>query len=238
MPTAHIEARNKELIAETVLMPGDPLRAKYIADNFLTDVIRFNTVRNMLGFTGYYKGKRVSVMGSGMGIPSLGIYTYELFKEFDVKNIIRIGTAGAYSKDLELFDVLLAKEAYSESTYAQVMGLTDSPVLSGSSELNSIILEAAKELDIDVNECRIHTTDVFYSLNADSYKEVRDKHGCLAVDMETYGLYANAMALNKRAATILTVSNSLETNEETSALERQNSLREMMKLALEAAIKC
>ena len=238
MATAHIDAKSKDMIAKIVLMPGDPLRAKYIADTYLSDVIRFNQARGMLGFTGYYKGKRISVMGSGMGMPSMGIYSYELFKKYDVKTIIRIGTAGAYSKDLNLFDVLLAKDAYSESTFASTMGLSDSNVLSGSSELNALIMKTAKELEIDVNECRIHSSDVFYSLKNEYYKEVRDQYDCKAVEMETFALYANAMALNKRAATILTVSNSFETNEEMSSLERQNSLNEMMILALEVAIKC
>ena len=202
------------------------------------DVIKINQARGMLGFTGYYNGKRITVMGSGMGMPSMGIYSYELFKFYDVKTIIRIGTAGAYSKDLNLFDVLLAKDAYSESTFASVMGLSDSNVLAGSTELNALIMKTAEELEIDVNECRIHSSDVFYCLRPDYYKEVRDNFGCLAVEMETFALYANAMALNKRAATILTVSNSFETNEEMSSLERQNSLNEMMKLALEVAIRC
>ncbi len=238
MATAHIDAKSKDMIAKIVLMPGDPLRAKYIADTFLSDVIRVNQARGMLGFTGYYKGKRITVMGSGMGMPSMGIYSYELFKMYDVKTIIRIGTAGAYSKDLNLFDVLLAKDAYSESTFASAMGLSDSNILSGSSELNALIMKTAEELEIDVNECRIHSSDVFYSLKNNYYKEVRDQYGCKAVEMETFALYANAMALNKRAATILTVSNSFETNEEMSSLERQNSLNEMMLLALEVAIKC
>ena len=238
MATAHIDAKSKDMIAKIVLMPGDPLRAKYIADTYLSDVIRFNQARGMLGFTGYYKGKRISVMGSGMGMPSMGIYSYELFKMYDVKTIIRIGTAGAYSKDLNLFDVLLAKDAYSESTFASTMGLSDSNVLSGSSDLNALIMKTAQELEIDVNECRIHSSDVFYSLKNEYYKEVRDQYDCKAVEMETFALYANAMALNKRAATILTVSNSFETNEEMSSLERQNSLNEMMILALEVAIKC
>ena len=238
MATAHIDAKNNSMIAQTVLMPGDPLRAKYIADTYLSDVIRFNQARGMLGFTGYYKGKRISVMGSGMGMPSMGIYSYELFKMYDVKTIIRIGTAGAYAKELNLFDVLLAKDAYSESTFASAMGLSDSNILSGSSELNKLIMETAKELEIDVNECRIHSSDVFDSLKSNYYKEVRDNFDCKAVEMETFALYANAMALNKKAATILTVSNSFETNEEMSSLERQNSLNEMMFLALEVAIKC
>ena len=238
MATAHIDAKSKSMICDTVLMPGDPLRAKYIADTYLSDVIKVNQARNMLGFTGYYKGKRITVMGSGMGIPSMGIYSYELFKLYGVKTIIRIGTAGAYSTDLNLFDVLLAKDAYSESTFAQAMGLSDSNILSGSSDLNNLIKDVAKELEIDVNECRIHSSDVFYSLRPEYYKEVRDNFGCKAVEMETFALYANAMALNKKAATILTVSNSLETGEEMSSLERQNSLNEMMILALEVAIKC
>ncbi|MCR5307721.1 MAG: purine-nucleoside phosphorylase [bacterium] len=238
MATAHIDAKSKSLIAEVVLMPGDPLRAKYIADTYLSDVIKINQARGMLGFTGYYNGKRITVMGSGMGMPSMGIYSYELFKFYDVKTIIRIGTAGAYSADLNLFDVLLAKDAYSESTFASVMGLSDSNILAGSSDLNALIMKTAQELEIDVNECRIHSSDVFYTLRPDFYKEVRDNYGCQAVEMETFALYANAMALNRKAATILTVSNSFETKEEMSSLERQNSLNEMMKLALEVAIRC
>ena len=235
--TAHISAL-KEEIAPLVIMPGDPKRAKYIAENYLKDYKLVSDVRNIYAYTGTYKDKKVSVIASGMGMPSIGIYSYELFKIYDVKTIIRIGTAGAYSKDLNLFDVLLAKDAYSESTYASTMGLSDSNVLAGSSELNKLIIDTAKDLEIDVNECRIHTSDVFYGLRPDYYREVRDTYGCQAVEMETFALYANAMALNKRAATILTVSNSLETNEEMSSLERQNSLNEMMLLALEVAIKC
>ena len=235
MATPHIEAKNTSMIAKTVLMPGDPLRAKYIADTYLTDVIRFNQVRGMFGYTGYYEGKRISVMGSGMGMPSIGIYSYELYKEYDVENIIRIGTAGSYTRDLNIYDVLLVREAYSESSYAKTMGLTDSTILSSSTDLNENIKKVAKELDIEIHECRIHSTDVFYRLRSDDYKAIRDEYGCVGVEMESFALFANAMALNKKAACILTVSDSFETNENTSSLERQNSLNEMMKIALEMA---
>ncbi len=236
MATPHIELDDKSLIAKTVLMPGDPLRAKYIAENFLTDVIMFNKVRNVFGYTGYYKGKRISVMASGMGMPSIGIYSYELFKFYDVENIIRIGSCGAYSKELHIYDVLLAKDAYSESSYAKTMGFSDSHVLSANEELNSLIKQAALKLNIPITECRIHSSDVFYRLPSGvSYKDVRDIHGCMAVEMESFALFANAQALGKKAACLLTVSDCFESDEMTSALERQNSFTKMMEIALELA---
>lgn len=125
IPTPHIELEDKSLIAKTVLMPGDPLRAKFIAEKYLTDIVKFNTVRNMFGYTGNYRGKKVSVMGSGMGMPSIGIYSYELFKFYDVEQIIRVGSAGAYSDKLDLYDVVLASHAYSESSYAKTMGVSN-----------------------------------------------------------------------------------------------------------------
>ncbi|MDY0295573.1 MAG: purine-nucleoside phosphorylase [Acholeplasmataceae bacterium] len=232
IPTPHIECQDKDLIAKTVLMPGDPLRAKYIAETFLTRVVQFNTVRNMYGYTGYFGKKKVSVMGSGMGMPSIGIYSYELFAFYDVEKIIRIGSCGAYSKDLSLYDVVLVKEAYSESSYAKTMGISSRKVLAGSSALNNRILKASEKTGIDVHVARIHSSDVFYRMKADEYKEIHEKHGADAVEMESFALFANAKALKKKAACLLTVSDSLVTHEATTAKERQEAFTKMMELAL------
>ena len=162
IPTPHIEAKSKDLIAKTVLMPGDPLRAKYIAEKYLDNVVTFNTVRGMLGFTGTYQGRRISVMGSGMGMPSIGIYSYELFKFYDVENIIRIGSCGAYSPDLKLYDVIIVKDAYSESSFAYAQGKETRDILSANGELNEKLINIAKKLAIPVHLGRIHSSDVFY----------------------------------------------------------------------------
>jgi purine-nucleoside phosphorylase len=146
IPTPHIEAKSKDLIAKTVLMPGDPLRAKYIAEKYLDNVVTFNTVRGMLGFTGTYQGRRISVMGSGMGMPSIGIYSYELFKFYDVENIIRIGSCGAYSPDLKLYDVIIVKDAYSESSFAYAQGKETRDILSANGELNEKLINIAKKI--------------------------------------------------------------------------------------------
>ncbi|SES69091.1 purine-nucleoside phosphorylase [Anaerobranca gottschalkii DSM 13577] len=235
IPTPHIEAKNKEEIAKTVLMPGDPLRAKFIADNFLEDVKQFNSVRNVLGYTGTYKGRRISVMASGMGMPSIGIYSYELFKFYGVENIIRIGSCGAYTPELKLYDVILAKEAWSESTYAKVQGGYQRDVIEGSPELNEKLIKIAAELGIPINVARIHSSDVFYRENFEQYKEIRDKYGCVAVEMEAFALFHNAKVLGKNAACLLTVSDNLATGEETTSQERQNAFTNMMKIALEMA---
>ncbi len=232
MPTPHIELENKELIAKTVLMPGDPLRAKFIADTFLTKVVQINTVRNMFGYTGYYGKKKVTVMGSGMGMPSIGIYSYELFKFYDVEKIIRIGSAGAYSPDLKLYDVLLAEKAYSESSYAKTMGVSSRKTLPASKPLNNRILKAAEKLNIPVHLTTIHSSDVFYRLNPDEYKDIYKNHGAEAVEMESFALFANAKALKKKAACLLTVSDSLVTHEATTAQERQEAFTKMMEVAL------
>ncbi len=231
MATPHISAK-KEQIAKTVLMPGDPLRAKYIADTFLEDVEQFNTVRNMFGFTGTYKGKRISVMGSGMGMPSIGIYSYELFKFYDVENIIRIGSCGAYTKDLNLYDVLLAESAWSESTFAKTQGNYEADTTYPSEHLNNKIIAIAEELQIPVTTGKIHSSDVFYRENFDDYKQIRDEHGCIAVEMESFALFHNAKVTGKNAACLLTVSDNLVTKEETSAEERQNAFTKMMEIAL------
>ncbi|NLK97727.1 MAG: purine-nucleoside phosphorylase [Epulopiscium sp.] len=235
IPTPHIEVRNKDEIAKTVLMPGDPLRAKFIADTFLTDVKQFNSVRNIFGYTGNYKGRRISVMASGMGMPSIGIYSYELFKFYDVENIVRIGSCGGYTPDVKLYDVILAKDAWSESSYAKVQGGYEGDTIEGSPELNQKLINAANELGIPIHIERIHSSDVFYRENSGEYKEIFKKHGCVAVEMEAFALFHNAKVLGKNAACLLTVSDNLETREETTAEERQNSFTNMMKIALELA---
>lgn len=237
IPTPHISVEDKNLIAKTVLMPGDPLRAKYIADNFLEDVEQFNTVRNMFGYTGTYKGEKVSVMGSGMGMPSIGIYSYELFAFYDVEKIIRIGSAGSYTSDLKVFDVVLATDAWSESSYAKTMTGFEDEFISGSTNLNSIIKDCAKEQNIKLIENTIHSSDVFYRKNFDDFKRINKEKGCVCVEMESFALFANAQFLNKEAACLLTISDSLVTKEATTSEEREKKLNEMIIVALEAAIK-
>ena len=234
MSTPHIELKDKNLVAKTVLMPGDPLRAKFIAETFLEDIVQINGVRNMLGYTGTYKGKKVTVMGSGMGMPSIGIYSYELYKFYDVENIIRVGSAGAYSPKLNVYDVFLVQDAYSESSYAKTMGLSDSNVLPATSALNKKLVSAAERLNIPIHEGRIHSSDVFYRLNSDDYKTILSDYNALGVEMESFALFANAKALGKNAACIVTISDSFVTNEVTSAEERQTAFTKMMEIALES----
>ncbi len=233
MATPHNSA-SKGDFAKTVLMPGDPLRAQFIADTFLKDAKLVTSVRNIYGYTGTYNGKRVSVMASGMGMGSIGIYSYELFKFYDVDNIIRVGSAGAYVDDLKLFDVVLSTGAYSESTYAKAMDGTEGDVMYPSKELNQKIEAAAKKLGIELHEGNIHSGDVFYHLNDDYMAKVKEHH-CLAVEMESFALFHNANMLGKHAACLLTISDSLVTHQVTTAEERQKSFTNMMRIALEAA---
>lgn len=234
MSTPHIGALEGQ-IAKTVLMPGDPLRAKFIADNFLENPEQFNSVRNVFGYTGTYKGRRISVMASGMGMPSIGIYSYELYKFYDVENIIRIGSCGAYDPDLKLYDVLLADAAWSESSYAHTQNGEKASTLYPNKELNKKLLNIAKDLKIHVTVGTIHSSDVFYRENYKEFEHIRDQHGCLAVEMESFALFHNASILGKSAACLLTVSDNLVTSEVTSAEERQNAFTKMMDIALEMA---
>jgi len=234
MSTPHNNAVEGQ-IAKTVLMPGDPLRAKYIAENFLENVTQFNTVRNMFGYTGTFQGKQISVMGSGMGMPSIGIYSYELYKFYNVENIVRIGSAGAYTKDLNLYDVVLADAAWSESTFAKTQGDYKDDLTYPSKELNEKIEEIAKEINIPVTLGTIHSSDVFYREDFSVFNDIRDNHGCVAVEMESFALFHNANVLNKKAACLLTISDNLVTHEETSAEERQNAFTNMMEIALRIA---
>ena len=223
-------------IAKVVLMPGDPLRAKYIAETYLDDVVQFNNVRNMFGYTGTYKGKKVSVMGSGMGMPSIGIYSFELFSQYGVEAIIRIGSAGSYKEDYEIYDVVLASGAYSESNYAKVLTGNEASITYPSAELNDLIKATAEELDLDLKEGVIHSSDIFYHID-EAYKKGIEDNNCVAVEMESFALFENAKALNKKAACLLTISDSLVTHEETTAEVRQTSFNKMITIALESAIK-
>lgn len=232
MATPHIEVNDKNLFAKTVLMPGDPLRAEFIAKTYLTDVVKINSVRNMFGFTGYYNGKKITVMGSGMGQPSIGIYSYELFNEYGVENIIRIGSCGSYTKEANVYDVILSTAAFSETTFAKVAFGYEGNINYPSAELNDAIRKSADKLGYKMIEGTIHSSDVFYRHNGDIYKDVVEPYNCLAVEMESFALFANANYLGKKAACILTVSDSFVTKEVTTAEERQNSFNKMMEIAL------
>ena len=233
MATAHNNANSGD-IAKTVLMPGDPLRAKFIAETYLENIVQFNTVRNMFGYTGDYKGKRISVMGSGMGMPSIGIYSYELFHEYGVENIIRIGSAGAYTSDLHIFDLVLANSCWSESTYCMAQAGVKGDIQYPSPELNETIKEAADKLGIQLREERIHSSDVFYhEANVPDHNDFYKEHGCVCVEMESFALFHNAALLGKKAACLLTISDSFVTGEESSAKERQEAFSEMIEVALE-----
>lgn len=236
MATPHISAAKGDF-AKTVLMPGDPLRAKFIAETFLDDIKLVTSVRNVLGYTGTYKGVKVSVMASGMGMPSIGIYSYELFKFYDVENIIRIGSAGSYRDWLKVMDVTLAKTAVSESSFAKTQGGCDDTSIAPSAEINDLIMKKAEELNINCKYSVVHSSDVFYrEASQGTWQDIAENTGSDCVEMESFALFHNANVLGKRAACLLTISDSFVNHEELTAEQRQNSFREMMILALEAAI--
>ncbi len=236
MPTPHNQAKLGE-IARKVLMPGDPLRAKFIAENFLENAKLVNQVRNMFAYTGTYKGRPVTVMASGMGMPSIGIYSYELFTQYGVEQIIRIGSAGSYVPELKVRDVVLAESVWSRSSFARVQNGYDKDVILPSAELNEQIKKAAQKLQIPLVLTKVHSSDVFYcESNTEDYKTIHAKSGCTCVEMESFALFHNANVLGKKAACLLTISDSLCTKEETTAEERQNSFTDMMKVALEACL--
>ena len=234
IPTPHIEAKSCEDFAKTVLMPGDPLRAKYIADTYLTDVVQVNGVRNMFGYTGYYKGKKVTVMGSGMGMPSIGIYSYELYAFYGVEEIIRVGSCGSYTKDANIYDVIVVTDAYSESSFAKTAFGYKGKTQKASKNLVSRLNKAAEKLNYPVINGRIHSSDVFYRAYGNAIQSAGVEQNCLGVEMESFALFANAKYLNKKAACILTVSDSLITHEVTTSKERQESFNKMMEIALES----
>ncbi len=236
MATPHIEAE-KGAIAKTVLMPGDPLRAQFIAEKFLDNYVRFNTIRNMFGFTGQYEGKPVSIMGSGMGIPSISLYAHELYSFYGVENIIRIGSCGSYSESLGVYETIIASSAYSESSYAKCKFNDDSKVQYPDARLNQNLRKAADELGIRVHEGMIISSDVFYYEDnvLDHVEKVVKENNILAAEMEAYGLFATAKVLQKNAACILTVSDNIITHVETSSEERRSRLIDMIKIALKAS---
>jgi len=235
MATAHIEAKLGD-IAKTVLMPGDPLRVKMIAETYLDNYRLVNSVRNILAYTGSYKGKEVTIFASGMGNPSMGIYSYELFKFYDVDEIIRVGTCGAYQENLNLYDTIIVESTYSNSTYAKESNGYLENIINSSEDLNRKLEEAANDLEINTIKGRIHCTDVFYKEN-DNFRELVEKYNVLGTEMETFALFTNAKSLNKKATCILTVSDNLVTKQETSSTERQNSFHNMIKIALESTLK-
>lgn len=229
--TPHINAEIDD-IAEVVIMPGDPLRAKYIAKKYLKDYKTINTVRNMLGYTGLYNEKKVTVMASGMGIGSMGIYSYELYKFYNVKKIIRIGTAGAYTEKLNVFDVVLATSAYSESSYARTLNKETDKIIYASASLSKKIKTTAKSLDINIKEVRVCTTEAFYN-ETEVPTIMRESYGCEAVEMESFALFHNAHYFNREAAAILTISDNLITGLNISSADREKALDQMIKIALE-----
>ena len=235
MSTPHNRAEIGDL-AKTVLMPGDPLRAQFIAETFLENPRLVTDVRGMLGYTGTYQGRPISVMGSGMGMPSIGIYSYELYSQYGVENIIRIGSAGSYTDKAKLFDVVLASGAYSESNYAVTQSGDTDDIQKPSAELNAALKSSAEAQGIRMIEGVIHSSDVFYRQTTDAkptyWEKLRDEKGCLAVEMESFALFHNARVLGKRAACLLTISDSFVAPEITTAEQRQNSFTEMMKIAL------
>ena len=233
IPTPHIAAKEGDF-AKTVLMPGDPLRAKFIAETFLTDAVLVNNVRGVNGYTGYYNGKRVSVMASGMGIPSMGSYSYELFNFYDIDNIIRIGTAGSIHPDLKIRNVVLAMGACTDSNYGAQYELPGTFAPIASFELLRKAVKVIEEMgNIGYKVGNVVSSDVFYSDRQTT--AAWQKMGALAIEMESAALYMNAARAGKNALTICTISDSLVTGEVTTAEERQTSFDDMMKIALEIA---
>jgi purine-nucleoside phosphorylase len=232
--SVHINAKEHE-IADTVLLPGDPLRAKYIAETFLEDVQLYNEVRNMFGYTGTYKGKRISVQGTGMGVPSISIYINELMNSYNVQTLVRVGTCGAIQKDVKVRDVILAMSA---STDSQMNRLTFGGVDYAPTADFDLLLKAynaGQEKGLNLKAGNVFTADQFYNDNAELEKWA--KYNILAIEMETAALYTLAAKLNRRALSVLTVSDHILTGEETTAEERQTTFNEMIEVSLEAVIK-
>lgn len=230
--TAHIHSEIQDF-GETVIMPGDPLRSKMIAETFLENSKLVNNVRGVQGYTGYYKGKKVSVMASGMGNPTIGIYSYELFKFFDVKKIIRVGSIGAMNKDVKIKDVIITKNVFTNTNYNNFYINNGEGYINGSASLVQQAQEKAKELNLNYHIGDTLCSDTFYT--DENEIEKAQKNNLLGVEMEGAALYLNAQRLNKDALVICTVSNNLITGEETTSEERQNSFTDMIKLALELA---
>ncbi|ADC87015.1 purine-nucleoside phosphorylase [Staphylococcus lugdunensis] len=231
--TPHIQPKEHK-IAKTVLMPGDPLRAKYIAENFLDNVVQFNEVRNMFGYTGTYKGKEISVMGSGMGIPSIGIYSYELYHFFNVDTIIRIGSCGALQENVNLYDIIIAQAASTNSNYVDQYQIPGHFAPIADFDLITKAKQKADELGAVSHVGNILSSDTFYNANP-HFNDQWKRMGILGIEMESAALYLNATYAGKKALGIFTVSDHIIKQEETTAEERQNSFTQMMEVALEIA---
>lgn len=234
MSTPHIESERKD-ISNIVLMPGDPLRAKYIAQTYLTDYKLVNSVRNITAYSGFYKNKYVTIFPSGIGVNSMGIYSHELYNFYDVSYIIRIGSFGSYNKDINLYDLVLVDKSYSNSNYGKEYCNYDSKLISSSKKINDIIISTSKELNYNLKYGNIHTVSSFYNnINIDN---VISKYKCLGAEMETYSLFINAQKSNKYASSILTCSDKISTKEELSSVEREKHFEDMILLALESILK-
>lgn len=235
-PSACIELKEGTHVAKVVLMPGDPLRAKYIADHYLENPVLFNDVRNMLGYTGTYEGKEVSVMGSGMGVPSLGLYVHELYQFFGVEAVIRVGSAGGLLDSVHVRDVLIAMSASTNSGYMTAFDLPGYPAPTADYGMLKTAVDEADKMGVHTAVGSVYTSDFFYHPD----KKVNEKAramGLMAVEMETAGLYLTAMADHKKALSILSISDHIFTGEALSAEERQNSFHEMMEIALKTAVR-
>lgn len=232
--STHIESNIND-IAKTVLMPGDPKRCEYIAKKFLSNAKIINNVRGMTAYTGYYKSKQITVFPSGMGIPSMGIYSYELFKEYNVENIIRIGTMGSYT-NLQLKDIVLVENSITNSNYGRYLCNYQNININSNAELNSKIELSAQELNLKINKGNIYSSDVFYEQN-NNFQEKVAKYSVLGVEMESFALLLNAKLLNKKATTLLMVSDSFIFADKLSSLEREQGLDNLIILALEVSLK-
>lgn len=232
--STHIESNIND-IAKTVLMPGDPKRCEYIAKKFLSNAKIINNVRGMTAYTGYYKSKQITVFPSGMGIPSMGIYSYELFKEYNVENIIRIGTMGSYT-NLQLKDIVLVENSITNSNYGRYLCNYQNININSNAELNSKIELSVQELNLKINKGNIYSSDVFYEQN-NNFQEKVAKYSVLGVEMESFALLLNAKLLNKKATTLLMVSDSFIFADKLSSLEREQGLDNLIILALEASLK-
>lgn len=232
--STHIESKLED-ISSVVLMPGDPKRCEYIARKFLANSKIVNNVRGMTAYTGFYKSKKITVFPSGMGCPSMGIYSYELFKEYNVDTIIRIGTMGGYT-DLKLKDIVLVDNSITNSNYGKFLCNYPNININGDMELNNIILNTSKELGLNIYNGNIYSSDVFYEQNND-FKDKVAKYNVLGVEMESFALFTNAKLLNKKAATLLMVSDSFIYPDKLSSLEREQGLDNLITLALETSLK-
>ena len=242
MPTPHNQANIGE-IADVVIMPGDPLRAKYIAENFLDDYTLVNSIRNVYAYTGTYKGKLLTVMASGMGMPSMGIYCYELYKFYNVKNIIRIGSCGGYAPSLNLFDIILSEQAYSEGNFALTMNNDNCHLVKSNNDLNNLIETTAHDLDINIVKGTTACTDCFdlymTTGSTEFLKRAPDELAIIGVEMEAFALFYTAKVLGKNASCLMSVVdlNSDKDAHQATAEERETGLNNMIKLALESATK-